>query len=116
MLDLNKPIQARNGNKVTILTTEARGPSPIIGYIGQSTSLAMWRADGRWYEDGSESRYDLVNVPQKRTIVRYVNMYKDADECSTMHKSRSRADACAGPSRVGCKRVEIVLTEGEYDD
>ena len=71
-INLNKPLRTRYGKSVTILSTEARGKYPIIGYIEDDQDLNYWSKDGFSDKHGP---MDLENVGQ--TIERYLTIFKD---------------------------------------
>lgn len=113
-LDLSKDVQTKDGRPVTILTTKGRGNYPILGYVGDNTTLVLWQQDGRCGNAAAVGDHaDLVNAP--KVVVRYINIYEGG--AAEMHTSRERADTLAGrtsATRIACKRVEI--TEGEFSE
>jgi hypothetical protein len=61
MLDRNKPVQTRDGRKVTIYAWDVGASNAIHGCIFDS--CVSWREDGRYF-GSSESELDLINTPQ----------------------------------------------------
>lgn len=78
-LDLNKPVQTRDGRPVRILCTDARfGPGHrIVGLIdnGGADTWCSWKPSGFAFQDGMERNYDLINVPPK-PVKYYVHVYR----------------------------------------
>ena len=123
-LDLSKPLQTRgtspdhsDGEPVLLLSTNGREPLPLVGYIRDSLRVSTWSAEGVFYYDGSQSKYDLINVPEKkRSGEVWVNVYpKDSIFPEAIaHSSRASAndlDKRAREQRIACARV--TWTEGE---
>jgi hypothetical protein len=75
-LDLSKPVQTRDGRKVRILCTDAKGDFRIAGLIdeGRHEYAATWGMTGRM-ELGGLSPSDLVNVPEPERTV-WLNVYE----------------------------------------
>ena len=63
MIDITKKYQTRDGEPVEIIAVNGREPFPVIGYIGDaSTIVHMWRKSGSFLEDEEESRCDLIEI------------------------------------------------------
>lgn len=60
----------------------------------------------------SFGQYTEYKEPIK--LVQYVNIYRHWS--STGYNTRQEADAHSDGTRIGCKRVEITYTEGEFDE
>lgn len=119
MLDLtdwkNKKYKTRGGNDVVILTVDAPGEQPIVGYVeyGHTTIVmpACWSKVGDYYPTTSDcsnyptgSSLDLVNAKTKREG--WVNVFKNGSIEGTF-SSKQLADASAvGSIRVACLRIE----------
>ena len=70
MLDLNKPLQTRSGQKVTFLKkfTSPTGVKNLVCLIdvGEGREkVAQHTEEGHFYAD---TNWDLINVPEKRTL------------------------------------------------
>ena len=61
MIDFTKPVTTRDGQEVTIYTTNHIGNEPVVGRIGDSRHTNSWRLDGA-YAMGSHP-WDLVQAP-----------------------------------------------------
>lgn len=105
-LDLTKPLQTRDGQPVTILTTERPDSlHPVVGMTNAGLILT-YTTQGKVYSCGREHELDLMNVPEKRTF--WFNIYEDRQ---TRHPNRDHADYYACYGRLAC--VEVTYTEGE---
>lgn len=114
-LDLEKPVQTRDGRVVEIINHKMRGAQPIAGYVGDCEQLYYWSASGSYY--GNEQKpcnTDLINIPEKRTVEFWVNVYAagviDGNPC---WNSREKADDCAGSSRIDCLYFRREFNVGE---
>jgi hypothetical protein len=109
-LDLTKPVQTRDGRKVTIYTTEHNSQTgySIVGAIldeNGSATLRQWRADGLYSPVNSPN--DLVNVPTKRSG--WMTVYDDGSlirKGGHIHSSKEQAELLAGCARVACVFIE----------
>lgn len=108
-IDWTKPVQTRDGRKVTIYTTECRRPKPVLGVVhwDEYDEIYNWFTDGT-HSCGIEMAIDLVNVPEKH--VRYINIYNHDIGFPT----RKLADIYSDNIRQACIKIEF--TEGQYDD
>lgn len=112
MIDLNKPLQTRDGRKVKILSVDS---DPLNG---QPLRVWVWgwsgaphggreeySLDGRY--DFSKSGWDLVNVEPK-SVRRWVNIYS---EDGTLRPGRCIFDSREEAEEVGrchgCRRESI---------
>jgi hypothetical protein len=90
MLDINKPIQTKDGRQVRIICTDYKDTSPIIALISygeDKEAVATYTLAGKYWEDGTDSPNDLVNIEgeaqsnertQKREIVDF-KLLQDSD-------------------------------------
>ena len=122
VLDLNKPVQTRDGRKVRVLATDRKGAAyyPVLGLLTQADgeeTVESWTLVGEFYS-GDTDEADLVNVPEK--IVGYLNVYGTRSQYGQtsyrLYDSRAIADAEADDmrGRIACIRVEC--EEGRFDD
>lgn len=76
-LDLDKPVQTRDGRSVRILATDRDDATwPVVALIssdGFGEGIECYTADGKDYPDGRISNNDLINVPV--TTIRFINLY-----------------------------------------
>lgn len=61
-IDTSRPLRTRNGARVTILCSNARGDMPIVGLVHneEGDEVYTWKADGSFQLGGPESCLDLV--------------------------------------------------------
>ncbi|MBB6253037.1 hypothetical protein [Nitrospirillum iridis] len=119
MLDFTKPVQTRDGREVVILSTEAPGICPIVGYLKGEMTLRRWCRGGSYVVDAyAEHPMDLIQVPQPFKVIRYINVYSVTSPCVSVvssHATRQIADDRAGADRIACVRVEVDAVEGRFD-
>ncbi len=118
-LNLDKPVQTRDGRPARILATDRLTPGifKLIALITTSTGIEQCEAytvEGKFYDDDLEESRDLVNVPEvkvfyanayKHSGIPYVNLgtklYSTEDE--------ARSDASISGAYIGPARVEITI-------
>jgi len=113
-LDLNKPVQTRDGNKVRILCTNRNGDMPIVGLVDQGVTpetVVAWALDGRSRVSVWGSQDDLINVPIEREV--WVNGYEDKD-FGSIYKTKECADRFALSNRIS--RQKFIIIEGQFDE
>lgn len=118
--DPTKPCQTRDGRKVRILCTDAEltyvgRKHPIVGLVEEYQSPDTWDANGKYDSVDQESKFDLINIPEKRKLTGWVNVYQNGDLAH--HESKLAADqnrsvyyciAC-----LDLSKYNIEFTEGE---
>lgn len=83
LFDPTKPVQTRDGRRVTILKQDLKDAQPLVGVIHAIDEhdhdfVEQWCSDGRFSVAGKGNDFsDLVNVPAKRTYSGWQNFYKD---------------------------------------
>ncbi len=114
MIEMSKSYKTRNGRKVRILCTDG-DKHPVVGLVEGYPNPSVWTKEGRYrfYPDAPEDPNDLVEYTPP--AVRYYNIYPNGIVGKSCH-SRSQADAVARPARVSCRRIEIDVTPGVFDD
>jgi len=109
-IDFTKPVQTKKYKyPVKILTTEVRGLSSVLGYIGDGTCLCGWNSEGKMCSSGGHEN-DLENVPEKKVM--YVNVYMDGSSrvCDLKEEViKLQSEKC-----IACIRIEY--TEGQFDE
>lgn len=121
-INLNKPLRTRYGEPVTILSTEARGRYPIIGYIEDHQDLKYWSKDG--LSDTHNSSMDLENV--ERTVERYLTIFKDHTTgqyyaAPFLHEELSKSSKYARDmseyqiNKTCVARLKLAFVEGQFD-
>lgn len=64
MIDWNKRVQTRGGEKVRVLCIDRPGSMPVVGYLEGCGTIMTWRLDGERGVDWGYP-YGLVNAPEK---------------------------------------------------
>lgn len=108
-IDWTKPVQTRDGRKVTIYTTTAPSKYPVHGYIEGWEDPCCWTSGGRLFED-EESDEDLINAPEPKRVA-WVNLYPD--QHGSAYKTKAEADEFCAHNRIACVRVE--WSPGQFD-
>lgn len=91
-LDLNKPVQTRDGRPVRILCTNRKSKYPIVGLVLKedgSETTESWLADGGYHYPAGIGENDLVNVPPK-PVKYYVDVF--SNQCGGISLSRAYTD------------------------
>lgn len=121
-INLNEPLRTRCGKPVTIISTEARGRYPIIGYIGDDQDIQNWTKDGL---SDKHSPLDLENVEQ--TVERYLTIFKDDTTgqyyaAPFLHEELTKASKYARDmseyqiNKTCVARLKLAFVEGQLDD
>ena len=121
-INLDKPLRTWYGKSVAILSTEARGRYPVIGYIEDDPDIKYWDRDG--FSD--EHNYmDLENVEQ--TVERYLTIFKDGTTgqyyaAPFLHEKLIKASKYARDmteyqiNKTCVARLKLAFVEGQFDD
>lgn len=119
--DPTKPFTTRDGRKVRELR---RLETPLMNgdvFVGVMTSkdgtrdnVVSWRENGMFSKYGGNSLAptDLINVPDKRKVKRWFNVYEDG-RAYGCYETKKRADDYAGTNRIACVEREIEFEVGE---
>lgn len=115
--DINRPYQTREGLDVwaAVAPKPFEGGRQIVGIVDFHSRRLVWTwfPDGRATADGN-SPNDLVNIPEKRTIKAWINMYEPRTaNFSGLWPSRADADANSGNLRIACIERELTYEVGE---
>lgn len=121
-INLNEPLRTRCGKPVTIISTEARGRYPVIGYIGDEQDIKNWTKDGL---SDKHSPLDLENVEQ--TVERYLTIFKDHTTgqyyaAPFLHEELIKASKYARDmsdyqiNKTCVARLKLAFIEGQFDD
>jgi len=112
-LDLTKPYRTREGYEAAGMI----GPDGrLYGWRKESLGMvapSVWNADGSHI--GFPDAHSLVNVPEKRTVKVWINIYGDGDKHDGVlwRRDREQADSGAMVGRIACIEREITFTVGE---
>jgi len=119
--DPTKPIQTRDGRKARIICADANyydihgNKEPIMALIEVKNGIkgiekhCSFSSNGQYFHD-KQSEHDLVNIPEKKELDVWVNVYSNF---SSAYCSRSEADRNSSPTRIACVHVTQEFTEGE---
>ena len=115
--DPTKPVQTSDGRKVEILARNLRLQQgcTIAALITEPNGqqwIGSFLGDGKYHPSGQLSNYDLVNIPQKRRLTGWLNVYSTHN----MHDSKAQADEWASDSRIACldlSKYNIEFEDGE---
>jgi hypothetical protein len=103
-------VQTRDGQPVTIYTTEHTQDWPIVGKIDGDDAVDTWKSDGCLYADNDGSKYNLVPVPRKLSHDITVAFYVGG--CLTCRRE-NEAGLTATKGLIAIKRLTVEATEGE---
>lgn len=124
--DINKPYQQRNGLPARIVGTMKGGKLSVIYTLADGTEdCDSSGQDGRFFQKEPhatlpdtdyqvESQYDLVNVPVKRKVECWINVYKNG--INLRFDTREEADENVDGFenfRIACLHINQEFTEGE---
>ena len=116
MLDLtdwqNKKFMNKDGTEAVILTIDAPGPQPIVGYVKHDSGniiACCWDIFGHFYSDRRPSNMNLVNAKTKREG--WVNVYEKMLDnsiafLSDAFPSEEEANKFQMYGRIACVRIE----------
>jgi len=117
--DPTKPVQYRNGEKARIRFTDGNATysgtkHPIVSE-GEDGVLRTHQTNGKWGIWDDKDNYDLINIPEKRKLEMWVNVYGGKDFChpSVGHYSKTKADESASNGRIACLHIVREYEEGE---
>ena len=81
MIDLDKPLQTRDGRQVRIYATDGYGDYPLHGAFlrEEGWHKESWTAEGK-YVVGEDNEWDIINVKTKH--IGYAALLEDEDSHS----------------------------------
>lgn len=109
-LDLNKPVQTRDGRPVRIICTDKKGDYPLVALIPQTNTsneeVCTYSLDGYYYKNEAQCDSDLVNVPEQKH--KWINVYSDNYYENYSYETLQEAHAMADYSnRIGIVHIVI---------
>lgn len=119
-VDIRKKYMTLEQRPVRILCVDAPGDCPVVGYmcVDDGSFPGSWTADGKWLTASDQpSEYDLVEVPEKRRMDGWVNVYEDgtgANRFPTKEAADSFTKYCFR-KRIACvdlSQFECTVGEG----
>ena len=121
IFDISKPYRTRDGAEAwAVRSPRTMGNGEVfVGWFMRddgNCAVGSWHQNG-FYRSGCEDfGWDLVNVPETRTVKVWLNVY-DNDRVGIIvaHLSRPSANHGAEPlnNRIACIEREITYTVGE---
>lgn len=116
--DPTKPVQTRDGRPARILCTDARNNyrKPIFALVTHGDSEQFWQyhSDGKINAGSITDVLDLVNIPERIQLKRWVHIYKDRQGAYTTCTFMTKADAPRGShSLVACVEIDLDCRVGE---
>lgn len=109
-LDLNKPVQTRDGRKARIICTDAKGAHPIIALIEGDPYEEVYHYLNNGTSSNEATGYNLINIPEEKEL--WVNVYPDPSAVAYINKQN--ADINAENSRIA--RIKVTYKEGQFDE
>lgn len=116
-IDLNKPLQTRDGRPVRILATNLKGVYPVAGVVAAedgTETVHGFCLDGSFYAPGDPDRFDLQNIPEE--TVEHGNFYPDRTALGQVswvtYGAASAEDARQGLGRGGVT-LKITRLDGK---
>lgn len=119
-LDLTKPLQTKEGKRVTLFQTDGRGKTPLGGYIGDGATRYYWTTSG----EHSDFTKSLENVPEKPLEQEYwYNYYQhengDIDSSGPWDSHAKSVKDVIDHTPFTLKficRKRVLVVEGQYDE
>lgn len=109
--DPTKPVKTRDGRKARIVSTALDGAYSLGAVVTCEDGLEYldtFMPDGTWFEG---SRNDLVNVPEKRALDVWLNVYPSGDGYSYADRGTAIYERGRDATTV---KVSIEYVEGEH--
>ena len=102
----SKKVVTREGKKVRIICTDARGSYPVVALIEESyyDNALSYTDDGKLY-NGESNVYDLFFAPEKHEG--WVNVYRDFDGmmCGSVFATEEDAK-CNAKTAIATVKIE----------
>ena len=110
MININKPVQTRDGRNVRIIATDRKGDYPIVVLIEECESQILLYTKEGHHIINCKTETDLINVPEKQYL--YINVYK---HYKTLHNTQLEAESedCTHVA-IGKMKVEIDETRQDW--
>jgi hypothetical protein len=114
MIELGKEYRTREGSPVRLYTVQgANAHHPIVGerlFYADIWHASQWNTQGRYVNDGTEHRFDLIEVKPVRVYERWVNI----DKNGLSYSYNTPDDAASFTSRVD--RIACLHIRQEYQE
>lgn len=118
--DPTKPCRTRDGRPAKVLYTQSRCAQPIVAEYqenGGYWDVGNFNADGTFYHDGAQGDNDLINIPEKRKLTGWLNVY-DCFGYGMRYETKQECDDNVNNSRtrlacIDLSKYNIEFTEGD---
>lgn len=114
LISMDKKYQTLDGRPARILTVNLNHERyPVAAAILENSgfeSVQTYTNEGKFSTDDIQRKYNLVEVKEKKTIERWVNIYSHGQVLA--HVSKEIADSMCTKHRVACKKIEYYEGEG----
>ena len=103
----SKKVVTRDGRTVKIHCTNYDSRQPIIAELEYHNFSSSFTKDGRYFNDGRNSPYDLFLAPEKHEG--WLNIYKERRYCyggSVIYQTEEAAKTAADPAPVATIKIE----------
>lgn len=106
---LPRKLHSKEETLIAIITTE-NGDEVVHGFY----------TDGRWLGDIGETVWDLINIPEKRTLRGWVNVLQDPKHVGMVEgawfDTRGEADSAAEGDDIGLHRIACIEITREFEE
>jgi hypothetical protein len=113
---MGKTYKTREGSPVRLYTVNgANASQPIVGERFVHADVwhtSTWDTQGRWTYDGSEHKFDLIEVKPQRVYERWVNVHNDGSS-SCFRTCEDAAAFATEMGRIACLHIRQEYTEGD---
>jgi hypothetical protein len=116
VIEMGKEYRTREGSPVRLYTVQGANTSmPVVGERLVHANVwytSQWDTQGRWNIEGTEHKYDLIEVKPVRVFERWVNVHHNGH--SSWYRKREDADAFATEmGRIACLHIRQEYREGD---
>jgi len=116
VIEMGKTYKTREGSPVRLYTVNgANASQPIVGERFVHADVwhtSTWDTQGRWTYDGSEHKFDLIEVKPQRVYERWVNIDKNGLSY-TYNTPDDAASFASRVDRIACLHIRQEYTEGD---
>lgn len=112
--DPTKPVQTSSGYPARIISTDVKGAYSIVALLdGENGEVPhLYNSDGKFYTNETYS-LDLVNVPEKKTVRRYINLYPDLSLGDGSNDAETAKKRRGGRPVLACIEIDITTADGK---
>ena len=114
MIEMEKEYRTREGSPVRLYTVQGANTSmPVVGERLVHANVwytSQWDTQGRWNIEGTEHKYDLIEVKPVLVFERWVNVHPEG--IYTWHQTPQQAYDHAA-DRIACLHIRQEYREGD---